>query len=154
LTTRKKNRARGPVFRVTASVAQLRSARAVRLPEVDALVSVDAEPLAPIEVLPLLVVELPVEPAVVLPLVLGLAAVLPLVALPLAPAAVLPLDGVPVLPIGVVWELCWPAPTAGSLAAGLGGVLWAMAEPAIATAARPASRPLKWIDALIFGDSL
>jgi hypothetical protein len=76
---------------------------------VSELVAVD-DPLAPIVLLvPVSVLGLP--PAAVLPVV------------PLVPEAVLPSAGVPVLPMGVVWELCCPAPVAGSLAAGLGGVL-------------------------------
>jgi hypothetical protein len=91
---------------------QLRSARAVRL-EVESVVAllealvsagaVDDEegvdgvvPLAPIVLLPVL--------------------------LPVLPAAVLPPAGVPVVPMGVVLVLCWPAPTAGSFTAGLGGL--------------------------------
>jgi hypothetical protein len=67
--------------------------------------------LEPEGVVPLAVVELePVEP-------------LPVAAAPLPVVAAAPLPvGVPVAPMGVDWVLCWPAPTAGSLAAGLGGV--------------------------------
>jgi hypothetical protein len=64
---------------------------------------------------------------------------------PLAPMVALEplaLFGVPVAPIGVDWVLCWPAPTAGSLAAGLGGVLCATEAPATVMAAA-ASRPLR-----------
>jgi hypothetical protein len=137
-----KNRARARFCCVEGDDAQLRSAR-VRPDELSlaiVLLPPDAEPLAvlpeplvPESVLPALlapVVEL--EPAVPEPEPLA-----PMVAL--EPPA---LFGVPVAPIGVDWELCWPAPTAGSLAAGSGGVLWAIAAPAMVNAAA-ASRPLR-----------
>ncbi len=114
---------------------------------------VDEEPVAPIE-LPLgLVLVLELSLGLVL-LVLELGLVLPLVLplapmLPVAPEGVPLFAGVPVLPIGVVCVLCWPAPTAGSLAAAFGGLLCAIAEPAMAMAARPASTPLIWVDAVI-----
>jgi hypothetical protein len=123
----------------------LRSARAVRL--VDFVMSVEDVPLAPI-VLDDELGEL--EPAVVLVSVLVLPEALGVLVLPLVlPAAVLPPEGVPVVPIGVVWVLCWPAPTAGSLAAGLGGVLWANAAAATVRAARPAKAPLR-VDAIMW----
>jgi len=113
--------------------AQLRSAFATfLLPEaiVELLVLVSAdivdEPLAPMfEELPLLVVLLAV-----------------LLVVP---------PGVPVLPIGVLCELCCPAPTAGSLAAVFGGVLCAIAAPATATAtpARTALRDAVMIRGLL-----
>jgi hypothetical protein len=128
----------------------LRSARAVRrVVLVPAVVSagIVEEPLAPIvELLPVVpeaVLELPVEPVV---LELPVAAVLPPVLPVVAPA---PVVGVPVLPIGVVCVLCWPAPVAGSFTAGLGGVACAKALPAMATAARPASSPFNWVDAVM-----
>jgi hypothetical protein len=92
-------------------------------PVPDALALVSVEPLAPMlvpEVLPV-----PDDDAV-------LPEVEPLV---LAPALAEPPAGVPVAPIGVFCELRWPAPTAGSLAAGFGGVLWARAAPASVRAA-------------------
>jgi hypothetical protein len=101
-------------------------------------------PLAPI-VLPLVLVSVLVVPAVLGGVELLPAAVLG--ALLLSVVVLLLLPGVPVLPIGVVWVLCWPAPVAGSLEVVVGGVLWAIAAPAIATAAKPASMPL--IDAVI-----
>jgi hypothetical protein len=61
---------------------------------------------------------------------------------PVAPIAPLLSAGVPVAPIGVFCVLRWPAPTAGSLGAVVGGLPWASAEPANATAATAASRPL------------
>ncbi|HXE50835.1 MAG TPA: hypothetical protein VN663_20840 [Ramlibacter sp.] len=98
-------------------------------------------PLAPIVLPPLLGVEL----LLVLESVLEPpAAVLGLVELlPLAAAGVL---DVPLSPIGVDCVLCWPALVAGSLEV-LGGVLCAIA--AMATAAKPASRPLNGVDAVI-----
>jgi hypothetical protein len=138
----------------------LRSARAVRRlvlgPAVVSAAVVD-EPLAPIvELLPVepeAVLELPVEPVV---LELPVAAVPPpvLPAVPVLPvAAPAPVVGVPVLPIGVVCVLCWPAPVAGSFTAGFGGVACAKALPAMATAARPASSPFNWVDAVMVGCS-
>ena len=100
-----------------------------------------------------MVVLLPDEPDAVLSVEGVVLAAAPLVELPeeplVVPAAELAPPGVPVLPMGVCWLLCWPAPVAGSLAAGLGGELWAMAAPLIATAATPASTPLN-MDAVIF----
>ena len=81
----------------------------------------------------LLVEPVPVEPVVVEDVV---------------PEAVEP-PGVPVVPIGVCCELCWPAPVAASFLAGLGGLPWAIAVPMTATAATPASRPLRFLDALM-----
>jgi hypothetical protein len=108
------------------------------------------EPLAP-----MLEPEPVVEPE--LPDVVPLAPIEELEPLPdvvpdVLPAAVLPVAGVPVVPIGVVWLLCWPAPLAGSVALGFGGVLCAMAEP-MARAAAPASRPLS-VDEVMKVDSL
>jgi len=68
-----------------------------------------------------------VEPEEVEPAVLPVA-IEPLV-LPVADAP----PGVPVAPMGVLWVLVWPAPTAG-LAAGVGGALWAKASEAASTA--------------------
>jgi acetyl-CoA acetyltransferase len=48
---------------------------------------------------------------------------------------------VPVVPIGVLWVLRWPAPTAGSVA-GAGGVVCAKARPTVA-AAMAAARSLR-----------
>lgn len=106
----------------------MRSARAVRR-VVPAVVSAGAveDPLAPIVELlpvePVAVLELPVV-ALELPVAAVLPPVLPVVpVLPVEGAALpLPVAGVPVLPIGVVCELCWPAPVAGSFTAGFGGV--------------------------------
>jgi hypothetical protein len=96
-------------------------------------------PLAPMVLLPLLVVSVLGLPAAVLGVVvllpaavLGVVVLLPAAVLGLLPLAaalgalllapdVLPF-GVPVLPMGVVCELCWPAPTAGSFELGFGGV--------------------------------
>ena len=102
-----------------------------------------------LDVLPepmLLPEELPVpEPMVlVLPLLLPVLAELP--ALPDMPP--LP-EGVPVLPIGVVWELCWPAPCAGLGLAGWGGLLCATAVPTTATVAKPASNAFTEFVAII-----
>src|SRR6185369_5343458 len=112
---------------------QLRSALVFTLVVVGSVVA----PLAPIVLL-----ELDVSAAVLEPLLLGVE--------PPVPALVPELFGVPVLPMGVAWVLCCPAPAAGSLAAELGGVLWAMAEAAMPAAAMPASRPLKRVDAVIW----
>jgi hypothetical protein len=97
-------------------------------------------PLAPMVLLPLLVVSVLGLPAAVLGVVvllpaavLGVVVLLPAAVLGLLPLAaalgalllapdVLPVFGVPVLPMGVVCELCWPAPTAGSFELGFGGV--------------------------------
>ena len=109
---------------------QLRSALA--LPLVRGAVSVVAL-LAPIVLLELDVSAAVLELLGVELLVLG--------------AVVLAVDpepaGVPVLPMEVDCELCWPAPTAGSFAAGFGGVLCAKADAAMPAAAIPASMPLK-----------
>jgi hypothetical protein len=108
---------------------QLRSARAVRVG--GAAIEVSAG-----------VVEEPMDvPAAGAALVLGAGVV---VAIGVPP-------GVPVVPMGVDCELWVPAPVAGFFAAGLGGVLWAMAVPIIATAAMPASRRLAWLDAVMEG---
>lgn len=56
--------------------------------------------------------------------------------------------GVPVMPIGVPCVLCCPAPVGAGLA-GFGGVLWAIAVPMKATAATPANRPLRFLDAVM-----
>jgi hypothetical protein len=132
--------------------AQLRSARAVRLrvPLEAVVVSVLVEPLAPMLPEPLVPELVPLAPMVE-PEPLVPPAVLPVVLLPpeVVPAAVPLLVGVPVAPIGVCCVLRWPAPTAGSLAAGLGGVLCAMAVLVMATAATPASRLLSVMDAVM-----
>jgi hypothetical protein len=108
------------------------------------VVVVVVDPLAP-NVLPLLVVVSVVALPVPVPLAVPVLPIVPV--LPAVPASVLP--GVPVLPMGVVWVLCWPAPVAGSLEDVVGGVLCAMAAPAMATVARPASKLLIGVDAVI-----
>jgi hypothetical protein len=128
----------------------LRSARAARLPLAAAS---DPDAVLPPEDEPIVLPE-PVE-ELVLPLVGGVEAadeepVLPEAPI-VAPAAPLP-AGVPVAPIGVFCVLRWPAPVAASLvpvAPVVGGVLWATAVPTTATAARPASRALSWLEAVM-----
>ncbi len=74
-------------------------------------------------------------------------AAVPVVALPVLP------PWVPVVPMGVLCELCWPAPVAALGLAVVGGVPCAMAVPTTATVARPASNVFSGFDAVI-GDSL
>jgi hypothetical protein len=116
----------------------------------------DVDPLAPmlepepvVEPEPIVELELPeVVPLAPMPELEPLPDV-PLDVVPDVAPAVPPPAGVPVAPIGVSWLLCWPAPRAGSAAVGLGGVLCAMAAPEMATAARPASRPLRVDEAIM-----
>lgn len=110
---------------------------------VSVVVVVVLDPLAPI-VLALLPVS-----ALGLAEVLGLAGVLALLPAAGLSPVLAPVLGVPVLPMGVDWLLCWPAPAAGSLEVVSGGVLCAIAEPASAMAAKPASTPLRGVDAVM-----
>lgn len=128
------------------------------VPEPAPMLLVDEEPVAPI-VEPLEPVEPivdpvdPVEPAVepdvdgVAPIVLPEEPVVP--AAPVDPVAPPVAPGVPVVPIGVFCELVWPAPVAGLAVPVLGCVPWATAVPITATVAKPASRLLSWLDAVM-----
>jgi len=107
-------------------------------------VSMAVEPPAPALEPELIVPELEPEPAVEpVPAAPELAAPEPVVpeaeepaVEPCAAAPVPP--GVPVEPIGVFWELRWPAPVAGSLDDDDGGVLCANARLTVAAAATAA----------------
>ena len=152
----------------------MRSARAARLPLVLPVEPEAAVPDEPVDEEPMVLPEPVLEP--VLPLAEGVVAldeddeppevaeppeplVLPEPALGEAPivdelpelVAAPPPAGVPVVPIGVFWVLRWPAPVAASLfGVAVGGVLWATAVPTTATAARPASRDLRYMRILLF----
>jgi hypothetical protein len=98
---------------------QLRSARGARVDAPESVAIVVEPAVAPAVEPELIEPEVAPVPAAVEP-------ALEPAAEPCAAAPVLP--GVPVVPIGVFWVLCWPAPTAGSVA-GAGGVLCADAIP-------------------------
>jgi hypothetical protein len=93
--------------------------------------------------LPAIVVD---EPALLPALVAALvAAVLPALPVPMLPCAVAPAPpGVPVVPMGVFWLLRWPAPWAGLVTEGFGGVPWAKARATVAVA-RPATMVFRMV---------